>query len=746
MRRYKIFRKGKKLLCLFLVLALVSALLPSVAAIPASFFETHRDWHFDLSREPDRAMTVEEFVALTTAYSYWSVGSGGETPRDKNGDLPASWAAPYIRCEAQKGALHPEEIDYDAPATLAFIMKFTANSKGLEGFNAVNIHYEFSGTENLTTEEKLCLCAAVDYSLFPYTPGMDVSVTVPRRELEEKYKIPLGALKDPLPVVETAESYPHSMAFYEDCYWDHGEAVRQLEILKANKENFNIVSLDTIYLTEAKLAEKKSDSIRYSHKEYTRKYAADYIRHDYESYKERDPQLELIDFCKEQDICILGGVINWYDSSTMARIAQSDEALRQVVAELVDITLEYDLDGLNIDIELSGNTYRQAYSKLVCALSDALHAKGKILMLTVGGYMRLREEQTTLYDYEAIDRAADLITLITYDIFSARSYNAGREMGPISNALYSARCMRYASMYFGPERLLMGVASYGIAFNTTDHTAENITYEEVMALQRKHGAAPQCSDPRTDDCKFSFTEGGKRYTVYYESHEGMARRLRVPLQYSMGGAACFYLNSENSVQFAQIGERLRKIPFVDVSIDSWYYEGVKYAYENQLFSGITPTEFKPDLDMTRAMLVTVLWRYDGSPKATNAAAFSDVPAGLWYSEAVAWASSEGIVNGVGNGKFAPDSKLTRQQIATILYRYGRSKNASMDASANLSGFTDVQTVDGWALEAMEWAVGAGLIQGITATGQSGVRLSPKGNATRAQTATIFMRFITKVLE
>lgn len=119
--------------CAVTVLALLLCLFQPVRAIHASFYDTHSDWHFDLRLEPERAMTVEEFVALTAAYSYWSVATDGDTPRDRNGDLPSDWAAPYIRAEAAKGALTPSELDYDAPATLVFVMRFLVNSKELYG-------------------------------------------------------------------------------------------------------------------------------------------------------------------------------------------------------------------------------------------------------------------------------------------------------------------------------------------------------------------------------------------------------------------------------------------------------------------------------------------------------------------------------------------------------------------------------------------------------------------------------------
>lgn len=740
MRRNVCFRAGRKLICVLLIVVLAVTLLLPASAISQWFFQTHTDWHFDLTKEPNRPMTVEEYIALTTAYSYWSVGTAeGDTPRDRDGNLPSDWAAPYIRCETQKNALRPSEIDYDAPVTLAFAMQFTVNSKGLQGYSAVNF-YDFKGTQNLTTEQRLCLNAAIDYWLFPYTPNMDVSVPLLRRDLENKYLIPSGELKQPRAAQRSAESYPNSMAFFEDCYWEEDAAADQLAAVKENSENFNIISLDTIYLTEEKLAQKRTET----NNTYSRSYAAEFIHHD--NYGDDDPQLELIDFCHENGIAVYGGVLTWYNASIIRRLSESDAALQQAVNELVEIAEEYHLDGLNIDIELDGNTYRDTYSAFVRALSPALHANGKKLMLTVGGYMRLTDEQKTIYDYRAIDEAADLITIVTYDLHSARSYNSGGQIGEISNLTYTGRCLRYAAACFGPERLLLGVANYGIQFNTTDHTAKNLTAAEVEALQRQHQATVQTSGTVADDAYFSYSENGKEYVVYFESDAGMERRVSYVLQYALGGVACFHIGSKHQKQFAQVGSNLTALPFRDVSPKIWYYDGIRFAYEKALFDGVTPTQFKPDSSMTRAMLVTVLWRYEGKPSATNSKPFADVASGLWYSDAIAWASSEGIVNGVGQGRFAPDSRVTRQQIATILYRYALGKDVEMSERAELLRFTDAAEVGAWAKEAMQWAVAAELIKGMTTTGQTGVRLNPNGDATRAQTATILMRFILNTLE
>ena len=145
--------------------------------------------------------------------------------------------------------------------------------------------------------------------------------------------------------------------------------------------------------------------------------------------------------------------------------------------------------------------------------------------------------------------------------------------------------------------------------------------------------------------------------------------------------------------------------------------------------------------MTRAMLVTVLYRLDGSPAILPGTNFSDVPTSEWYSRAVAWGKLRGIIDGVGGGKFAPEEEVTREQAATILLRYTSYKDYPISAFADLSAFRDQGSVSAYAQSAMSWAVAEGLISGV-----GNQRLDPQGNATRAQLAVILMRYCINVVE
>lgn len=176
------------------------------------------------------------------------------------------------------------------------------------------------------------------------------------------------------------------------------------------------------------------------------------------------------------------------------------------------------------------------------------------------------------------------------------------------------------------------------------------------------------------------------------------------------------------------------LPFTDVKKSDWFYEGVSYVYESGLMGGTGNTTFSPNTATTRGMIVTILHRLEGTP-AVSGGAFTDVAAGQYYTEAVAWASANSMVDGYGNGTFGPNDPITREQMAAILYRYAQFKGIDVSTAEDLSEFSDAAAVSGYAADAMRWAVGTGVISGV-----GDHALAPQSGATRAQVATILMRF------
>ena len=179
-------------------------------------------------------------------------------------------------------------------------------------------------------------------------------------------------------------------------------------------------------------------------------------------------------------------------------------------------------------------------------------------------------------------------------------------------------------------------------------------------------------------------------------------------------------------------------PFADVAEGAWYYDAVAYASQNGLMNGVSADSFAPDATTSRGMIVTILYRLEDSPSAAQAD-FADVAAGAYYAGAVAWASANGIVTGYGDGTFGPDTAITREQLAAILYRYAQYLGLEVSQTADLTGYGDAADISEWAQQAFAWAVREGLISGM----DDGT-LAPQGTATRAQVATILMRLCEKL--
>lgn len=188
---------------------------------------------------------------------------------------------------------------------------------------------------------------------------------------------------------------------------------------------------------------------------------------------------------------------------------------------------------------------------------------------------------------------------------------------------------------------------------------------------------------------------------------------------------------------------IARFPFTDVVAGTWYYGAAAYAYNNGLFAGMTPTTFAPNATMTRAMLVSVLWRLAGAPAPKAPNTFVDVPDGAWYTDAVTWAAENGVVSGIGGSRFDPSGFVTREQTAEILYNYAHSKGYDVSARADLTAFPDAGSVSGWAKNALSWANAAGLINGTVRDGQT--ILDPQGSASRAQIAMILMNYVEHVV-
>ncbi len=196
--------------------------------------------------------------------------------------------------------------------------------------------------------------------------------------------------------------------------------------------------------------------------------------------------------------------------------------------------------------------------------------------------------------------------------------------------------------------------------------------------------------------------------------------------------------SKVTVTAAFISESEWSNPFADVSTGDWYYDAVAYVNQHNIMNGTAAPTFAPGSNLTRGMIAQVLYNLEQKPQG-GTSVFTDVAADAWYADAVNWAAGKNIVGGYGEGKFGPEDSVTREQMAAILYRYAQYKGYDTKATADLAAYTDVQSVSDWALAAMQWANASGLINGRTET-----TLVPGGTATRAEVASILMRFCENI--
>ncbi len=249
-----------------------------------------------------------------------------------------------------------------------------------------------------------------------------------------------------------------------------------------------------------------------------------------------------------------------------------------------------------------------------------------------------------------------------------------------------------------------------------------------------------------DNCiglELKFGESTSGYIYYFSVYQFATDNYAYTLVF--GSLYESYINSSeknqiyNSFKMKDTVTSSVGIPFRDVPKTSWYYNTVKYTYENNLISGANEYEFRPDAKITRGMIVTILWRMEGSPKVTGVKDFTDVN-GQYYYDAVRWAAKYGVVNGYGDGRFGPNANITREQLATILCNYAKYKGKYVKTSANTSKYKDWYRVSSYARESMNWAVSKGVITGK----DNGTRVDPLGTASRAEAATMIYNYCTKI--
>ena len=242
----------------------------------------------------------------------------------------------------------------------------------------------------------------------------------------------------------------------------------------------------------------------------------------------------------------------------------------------------------------------------------------------------------------------------------------------------------------------------------------------------------------TVEPKLTLSHLGKSVTFTFKPDKGYrVKDVKVDGK-SVGPVASYTVDKLSVSTRIEVTFTNGKLPFTDVRESDWFYDDVVFAYENGLFAGTSDTTFSPNASMTRAMLVTVLYRLEGQPAVNGRSGFSDVTFNSYYEDAVTWAANNGIVNGTSTSTFSPNANVTREQMAAILYRYAQYKKYNTAASSSLNSFSDHASVSGYAVMPLQWAVAEKLVNG------SAGKLMPTGNATRAQVAAILHRFVANV--
>lgn len=262
-------------------------------------------------------------------------------------------------------------------------------------------------------------------------------------------------------------------------------------------------------------------------------------------------------------------------------------------------------------------------------------------------------------------------------------------------------------------------------------------YDIKLLDEQENAVQPEEGNPVT--VTVPLPEGySDNVKVYHMDSEGNLEELGCTVQentvnFQTSGFSLFVIADFETEDQPEI-----ELPFTDVPTGTWYYEPISYVYQHKLMAGMTDTLFAPDGTLARAQFATVLYRMNGEPDVSYSDVFPDVPKGQWFTDAVMWASNEGIVNGYGDtGLFGPDDNITREQMTLMMYYYAKYKDIDIGNSADLSEYKDASDVSKYAKEAMQWAVGNGIIVGE----ENGTILNPQGNATRAECAVIIKAFI-----
>ena len=460
---------------------------------------------------------------------------------------------------------------------------------------------------------------------------------------------------------------------------------------------------------------------------------------------------------------LLISVGGWSDSQHFSDAAATAARREAFAASCVDFVVAQSLDGVDLDWEYPvsggapGTIHRPAdkqnFTKLLQELRTQLDRQGrrdgKDYSLTIAG----AAGSWYLNQIEAV-KVADLVDhifLMGYDLhgpwdtsadFNAPLYTPSGA-SPQGKSSIADSVQAYLDKGIPAEKLVLGMPLYSYAYQgvssqnnglySTYTSAKSVSYRTLKKNYLSNAAYRQY---RHQEAQVPYLYGSRTF-ISYDDAESLAAKAAMARSRDLGGIGFWELSQDDGGELtAAANSAFRSTwgnPFRDVAPGAWYEEAVRYVYEAGLMQGTTGTTFSPGRTSNRGQIAAILHRLEGSPRA-GTPPFTDVAADSYCADAVAWAEKNNIVRGFEDGTFRPEGRITRQQLAAILFRYLEHRGADTAGRADLSRFSDTAAVADYAREAMAWAVSAGLLQG-----RSDGTLDPAGSATRAQTAVILQR-------
>ncbi len=696
-------KKLRSTAVLLLVLCtLLSMVAPAAAAYvePDWFLVHYPDPHFDLSQEPDRVATVEEFIAYVTAKAYYAEGSTATQVPDKNGELPSAWCGKYVQAEIAKGIVDPKTYAYSEPATIAFVAEYFSRAKGKYHYDYENT-YNFSYTSTLSAEQKMYLNVAADYKLIPYTNGMNALQTIPRSQLGIYASI--LANKD-LPTVTAPVLTSNNSMKELNVYFIHGG---QLDQLKKYGKDITMVSFHLCNII--------------SHPNNGHKYL-------YESLQDEGVP-EAIAYCNENGILPLLSVANFdtddFDTVTALNVLNSESAADEAIAEIVSVARENGLKGVNLGLEHLPASGRNNFVKFLTKLNTALDGQGMVLMTTVGAFFQATDEAASFYDYSAIANISDYVHVILYDDNPDTAYNAWQINAPdvVSDMVRIDRVLKYIVARIPAGKVILGTASFGVDFDTTAHKALDTDRPILVGLSNGNIT----EDPGTLAGHFNYTDSnGHAHTVYLETDNGIRARLLRCYRYGLCGASTYHLGSEHPALMQ----------------NATSLSGNKTEVMNAVRAGLVPTGLRGmyTSPITRAQFCDVIAAMITAKSGKSLDGFLQekgvsVRSGMFTdtnAPNVLAAAALGIVNGRGNGLFAPNDTITRQEAAAMLMRLAKCLGKS--ASGAAMNFTDTAALPAWAKEGIGYtsSIADPTNNKRVMNGTGSNKFSPLGTYTREQ--------------